>query len=131
MEWRTFKLDSTDTKWFYTDETKRINIDNADWFNKNTDYVVIWIGYETMEYETKPISEPIKPMYLIDVGYHIANYFGDKSGCHYRDKWYVLKDNVLYKLNGYEPSSIVVRMTKELKGIMEYIEIRLPQSHWL
>lgn len=40
MEWRTFKLDSTDTKWFYTDETKRINIDNADWFNKNTDYVV-------------------------------------------------------------------------------------------
>lgn len=115
MEWKTFKTDSPDKRFFYTDETQKISIKNAEWFNKNTDYVVVWIGYETTEYGTEPISEP---MYMIDVGYHIANYFGDKSGCHYRDKWYVFKDNVLYKTNGYEPSIIVTRMTKELKGIL-------------
>ena len=118
MEWKSFRLDSSDRRYFYTDETKKIVIEDAEWFNKNTDSVIIFCGYETDGYNSEPISEP---MFMINIEYRIANYFGNKGGYHYRDKWYVLKNDVLYKMNGYEPSTTASKMTKELKGIIAYL----------
>lgn len=122
MEWRTFRLDDEKQRWLYTDETKAIVLHEKDFFNKNTDYVAIYKGFETEEYSMKPISNEI---YFINIGYSIKNYFGDTSGIHFRNKDYIFKNGVLYKLERYgNPSTVVKRITKELKGVLAEIEFR-------
>jgi hypothetical protein len=52
------------------------------------------------------------------VDYHIANYFGDKSGRHYRSKAYLLlNDQILQRCTNGEFTKIS-KVTKELKGIL-------------
>ena len=48
------------------------------------------------------------------------NYFGDKSGHHYRNKNYIYKECVLYKLDCNQGIE-VKRVTKELSGILTNI----------
>ena len=50
----------------------------------------------------------------------IKNYFGDKSGHHYRNKNYIYKEGVLYKLDCNQGIE-VKRVTKELSGILTNI----------
>ena len=112
--WRSFRLLDGKLRWFYTDEQSKISIKDKDWFNKNTTSISIYKGYETLENSTEPISDVI---YRIAIDYQIVNYFGDKSGKHYRSKIYMMINDKLYKQeNG--ASIEVNRITKELKGIL-------------
>lgn len=119
MIWKSFKTESQERKYFYTDECKKYLIKNKEWFNKNTDYICIYEGFETLEYSEKPISDK---MYFINIGYHISNYFGDKTGCHFRNKDYVFMNGIIYKQDRYgESSTIVCKITKELKNVKLYL----------
>lgn len=113
--WKSFRLLDGKMRWFYTDEESKISIKDKDWFNKNTTSICIHKGYETEEYSTEPISDMI---YRIAIDYRIANYFGDKSGMHFRSKVYMLIGNKLYKQDNGEATE-VTRMTKELKGALQ------------
>ena len=114
--WSSFRLPDGKRRWFFTDGVQ-INIENKEWFNKATDAISILKGYETEEYSKVPVSEL---MYRISIEYQIANYFGDRSGMHYRRKEYVLIGDKLYKQVKGEGTE-VKKITKELKGILEEI----------
>lgn len=116
--WRGFRLTDGKQRWLYTDEQSAIRLHNKDYFNKNTISIIIYRGYETDENDTNPISDII---YLICIDYIISNYFGDKSGMHYRSKRYVLVDDKLYRQLQCEVRE-VTRLTKELKGTIEEIQ---------
>lgn len=75
-------------------------------------------GYETEEYSEVPVSEMI---YRIAIDYQIVNYFGDRSGMHFRSKVYMLIGNKLYKQDKGEGVE-VTRLTKELKGALEELK---------
>lgn len=116
--WRSFRLPDGKLRWFYTDEKSKLRITNKKWFNKTTTGISIHRGYETEENSPNPISETI---YHISISYKIQNYFGDKSGVHFRSRVYMLVDEKLYKQEdsaGVE----VKRMTKELKGALEELK---------
>lgn len=113
--WKSFRLLDGKTRWFYTDEESKISIKDKDWFNKNTTSICIHKGYETEEYSVEPISDMI---YRIAIDYRIANYFGDRSGMHFRSKVYMLIGDKLYKQDNGEATE-VTRMTKELKGALQ------------
>lgn len=113
--WKSFRLLDGKMRWFYTDEESKISIKDKDWFNKNTTSICIHKGYETEEYSTEPISDMI---YRIAIDYRIANYFGDRSGMHFRSKVYMLIGDKLYKQDNGEATE-VTRMTKELKGALQ------------
>ena len=57
---------------------------------------------------------------MITVVCSIKNYFGDKSGHHYRNKNYIYKEGVLYKLDCNQGIE-VKRVTKEMSGILTNI----------
>lgn len=118
--WRSFRLLDGKQRWFYTDEQNKISIMDKEWFNKNTIGICIHKGYETKENDTEPISDMI---YRIAIDYKIANYFGDKSGRHYRSKIYMLIGDKLFKQENGEAVE-VNRMTKELKGALAELEAR-------
>ncbi len=113
--WKSFRLPDGKMRWFYTDEESKISIKDKDWFNKNTTNICIHKGYETEEYSTEPISDMI---YRIAINYRIANYFGDRSGMHFRSMVYMLIEDKLYKQDNGEATE-VTRMTKELKGALQ------------
>ena len=117
MIWRSFRVND-ERKFIYTNEADVKEISKKEWFNNSTDNIKIYIGYETEQYYTEPISDK---MYLIDIEYHINNYFGDKNGFHFRTKTYVLYNGKLYK-NESGLGKEAVRITKELKGILEWIK---------
>lgn len=54
--------------------------------------------------------------------YKIANYFGDKSGRHFRSKIYIVINNKIYQQFTYEAAKEVTRLTKELKGALEELK---------
>ena len=120
--WKTYRLPEDpeygEYRWFLTEDETKVYLTDKEWFNKNTTSVCIHRGYETEEYSTEPISEMI---YHIDIEYQILNYFGDRSGMHYRHKEYMLVDGKLYKQVKGEGIE-VKRMTKELKGILEELK---------
>lgn len=116
--WKSFRLPDGKMRWFYTDEESKISIKDKDWFNKNTTSICIHKGYETEEYSAEPISDVI---YRIAIDYRIANYFGDRSGMHFRSKVYMLIGNKLYKQDNDEATE-VTRMTKELKGALQELK---------
>lgn len=113
--WKSFRLPDGKMRWFYTDEESKISIKDKDWFNKNTTSICIHKGYETEEYSSELISDMI---YRIAIDYRIANYFGDRSGMHFRSKVYMLIGDKLYKQDNEEATE-VTRMTKELKGALQ------------
>lgn len=97
-----------------------VKIEDKDYFNKNTQYINIIKGVECDE-RLIPIND--KEIKMIEVVYIIANYFGDKSGHHWRTKKYMFIDGVLYNNDG-EP---VKRIPKEVKQAMEwtfYIDLK-------
>lgn len=117
--WKGFYLPDGKQRWMYTDEQSAIRLNNKDYFNKNTIGIIIRKGYETEENKTEPISDV---MYYISIDFKIANYFGDKSGRHYRSKRYVMiSDNIYQQLQLGEVKE-VKRLTKELKGALSEIE---------
>lgn len=111
--WRTVRVSGI-RKWVYLDRVHRIV--GKEWFNMPTMGISVYIGYETEEHSTTPISNEL---YYISVDCHVANYFGDKSGMHFRSKDYVLIDGILYKQDG--DGLEVKRITKELKGVLAEI----------
>lgn len=115
MMWKSFRLPDGERRYIYTDEDSAKKITDKEWFNKNTQDITIYTGYETEEYNTAPISESI---YYIIINYQISNYFGDKSGMHYRNKEYVLIGDKLYQQKGGSGTE-VKRLTKELSGILK------------
>lgn len=121
--WKSFRLPDGKRRWFYTDEKSKISIKDKEWFNKNTTSICIHRGYETEEYSEMPISEMI---YHIVIDYKIANYFGDKSGMHFRSKIYMLIGDKLYKQDKDEGTE-VTRMTKELKGTLKGLKATINQ----
>lgn len=116
--WKSFRLPDGKMRWFYTDEQSRIKVEDKKCYNKNTTCISILKGYETEEYSEKPISEMI---YRIAIDYKIANYFGDRSGMHFRSKEYMLIGDKLYKQDKGEGIE-VTRMNKELKGALEELK---------
>lgn len=113
--WKSFRLPDGKIRWFYTDEESKLSIKDKKWFNKHTTSICIHKGYETEENGTEPISDML---YRIAIDYKIANYFGDRSGMHFRSKVYILVGDKLYKQDKGEAIE-VTRMTKELKGALE------------
>lgn len=121
--WQSFSLSENDCtyRWFYTNEKTVLRITDKEWFNKATTEIIIHKGYETEEYSTDPISDMI---YCIEIEYQILNYFGDKSGMHFRRKEYMLVGGKLYKQErGYGIE--VKRVTRELKGVLEEIKMKM------
>lgn len=116
--WKGYKLPDGKQRWFYTDEESALRIDNKEWFNKNTIGICIYKGYETEETSETPVSEMI---YRIAIDYQITNYFGDRSGMHFRSKLYMLIGDKLYMQKNGEGVE-VKRMTKELKGALRELE---------
>ena len=116
--WKSFRLPDGKIRWFYTDEKSRVIIKDKEWFNKNTISICIYKGYETEEYSEKPVSEMI---YRIAIDYQIANYFGDRSGIHFRSKIFMLIGDKLYKQDKGEGIE-VTKITKELKGALEELK---------
>ena len=106
LYWKGFKLSDGKQRWLCTSDADQVKISKADWFNR-----------QTAEASTKAVSGNI---YMITVVCSIKNYFGDKSGHHYRNKNYIYKECVLYKLDCNQGIE-VKRVTKELSGILTNI----------
>jgi hypothetical protein len=120
MCWKGFRIENnTIQRWFYTDENNALRLEQKPYFNKNTDSITIYKGFETNESSESPISDEIV---YISVGYHIANYFGDKSGMHFRNKSYLLISGQIFKRNENGYFSEVTRLNKELKGVLSEIK---------
>lgn len=117
--WKGFILPDGKQRWMYTDEKSAIKLNNKDYFNKNTIGIIVRRGYETEENKTEPISDI---MYYISIDYKIDNYFGDKSGMHYRSKRYVVMGNKIYQQLKLGEVKEVKRITKELKGALSEIK---------
>lgn len=122
--WKGFRLPDGKQRWMYTDEQSSINLNDKDYFNKNTTGIIIYNGYETEEYKTEPISDKI---FYIGISYRIANYFGDTSGRHHRSKIYVVFDGKIYQQSQFGESKEVKRITKELIGALSEIELEVNQ----
>lgn len=116
--WKGFRLLDGKQRWLYTDEQSAMRLNNKDYFNKNTIGIIIYKGYETDENKTEPISDTI---FYISIDYRIENYFGDKSGKHYRNKRYVVVDDNIYQQLQYGEVKEVKRVTRELKGVLSEI----------
>lgn len=116
--WISYVLTDGKMRWFYTDEKSAIRIPKKEWFNKSTTHIIIHKGYETNSHGTEPIS---KMIYRVSINYKIANYFGDRSGMHYRSKNYMLIGDELYKQENGE-GVLIKRITKELKGVLEELK---------
>lgn len=116
--WTSFRLPDGKRRYFYTDEESVLRIVDKKWFNKSTMEISIHKGYETEEYSEVPVSEMI---YRIAIDYQIVNYFGDRSGMHFRSKVYMLIGDKLYKQDKGEGVE-VTRLTKELKGALEELK---------
>lgn len=87
MWWKGFRTENSgEQRYFYTDEKNALRLTNKLYFNKYTDEVIIYKGYETKESNEAPIS---KEIIYIEVTYHISNYYGDRSGRHHRSKTYL------------------------------------------
>lgn len=119
--WKSFYLMDGKQRWLYTDEKSAIRLKDKEYFNKNTIGIVIYKGFETEKKSKEPISGMI---YLICIDYQITNYFGDKSGMHYRNKRYVVTGGNIYQQLEYGLVKEVKRMTKEIKGALSEIERR-------
>lgn len=118
--WQGFYLMNNNLRWLYTNEKSALRIKGKEYFNTTTESITIYKGYETEEKSTKPISDVI--IYYINVCCRVTNYFGDKSGYHFKSKNYVVIGNNIYQQmeNGYVKK--VKRLSKELKGAMTVIE---------
>lgn len=119
--WIGFRTASTsdytvEERYFYTNDNKSISLENKPYFNKNTDGATIWKGFETKRGSEVPMSD--KEIIYIELRYHIANYFGDKSGRHFRTKHYVLIDNSIFQQISFGEVKEVAKRSKELKGIL-------------
>lgn len=116
--WKGFHLSDGKQRWLYTDEESAIRLNNKDYFNKNTLGIIIYKGYETEKYKEEPISDMI---FYISIAYQIANYFGDRSGMHYRNKRYVVIGEHVYQQLQWGEVKEVTRKSKELKGALNEI----------
>lgn len=112
LHWISFGLEDGKVRWFYTDLTSKFNIENENWFNKNTKSITIYKGFETAENDTKPISEDI---YRISINYKTS----DRK---LHSKIYMFVKGELYKQE-YGNGIKVRRLTKELKQVLEVIEV--------
>lgn len=115
----SFRLSKGDKNRFLLYDKEDIIVVNnhKDYFNKNTHKVWCVKGYECEQYEFKPIND--KEIIQFEIVYNISNYFGDKSGLHWRRKRYYFVENKLYKENCGE----VKKLTKELRGILKEFNI--------
>lgn len=111
QHWISFGLDDGNTRWFYTDTFSRFKMENKNWFNKNTRSITIYEGFETEENDIKPVSDKI---YRISIDYKISDKIHNKS--------YMFVNGVLYKQE-YAKGIKVKRLTKELKQVLEAIEV--------
>lgn len=106
-----FRIDGIQHMFLYNeDEIEKI--EEQSYFNKNTQYINIVKGVECDDF-LNPIND--KEIKMFEVVYIITNYFGDKSGHHWRSKKYMLIDDILYNGNGEE----VKRIPKEVKEAMK------------
>lgn len=112
LHWISFGLEDGNVRWFYTDLTSKFKMENKNWFNKNTRSITIYNGFETTENDTKPISDKI---YRISVEYKTAD-------GKYHNKIYMFVNGELYKQE-YGNGIKVRRLTKELKQVLEIIEV--------
>ncbi len=117
--WKSFRLPEEKQRWMYTDEKSAIRLYDQEYFNKNTIRIIIYKGYETEENQTEPLSDLI---YYISIDYKIANYFGDKSGMHYRSKRYIMYEDKIYQQQQFGEVKEGQRITKELKGALNEIK---------
>ena len=125
--WKGFRTESNGKqKYFYTNENTIIKFKDKPYFNKNTDSVIVYKGFETKINSDVAISG--KSIY-IEVVYHITNYFGDKSGMHFRNKKYVLVNNTIFQQCLYGEVKKITRMPKELRGLLNELKIRIKTSH--
>lgn len=119
--WKSFRLHDNKLHWLYTNEKSLVQLENKEFFNKDTLRVDIYKGYETKENQTESMSDSI---YYIDVIYRISNYFGDRSGQHKRLKSYVVIKNKVYQQMAAGDVKEVKRMGRELKGILQELCVR-------
>lgn len=117
--WKGFYLLDGKQRWLYTDEESAVRLNDKDYFNKDTIGIIIYKGYETEENKTDPISDL---MYYISISHKIANYFGDTSGMHFRNKRYVVIGDKIYQQLKFGEAKEVKRITKELKGALSEIK---------
>lgn len=106
-----FKINSIQYMFLYN-EDEVIKIEEQNYFNKNTQYINIVKGVEC-DCFLNPIND--KEIKMFEVVYIIANYFGDRSGHHWRKKKYMLIDDNLYNDDG----ELIKRIPKEIKMIMK------------
>lgn len=60
LYWKGFKLSDGKQRWLCTSDADQVKISKADWFNRQTEYIVIYKGCETAEASTKAVSGNIK-----------------------------------------------------------------------
>lgn len=116
--WKSFRLSDNKLHWLYTNELNSLKLENKEYFNKDTQKITIYKGYETKENQTEPLS---KTIYYVCIEYKISNYFGDKSGTHVRTKSYVVIDGKFYQQLQAGEVKEIKRMSKELKGVLKEI----------
>jgi len=94
------------------DDQNTITFENQSWFNKSTDRICVTEGKECNE--NVNIIGNVN-WTVIEVFYHIGNYFGDKSGMHFRKKSFYYDEQSYYNDNGeqieYKKLPKEVRMT--------------------
>ena len=121
--WHGFRTE-TDGKerYFLGNDNNTLYLTGKEFFNKNTISVTVYKGVEVADLScTKVISD--EEILLISLWVKISNYFGDRNGRHNRNKIYVKIGEKIYLQNEYGNIKEVVRLSKELKGILRDIEV--------
>lgn len=77
LYWKGFKLTDGKQRWLCTSDADQVKILKAEWFNQQTEYVVIHKGCETAESSTTP--------HIWDCIYNYCCVFGQKL--FWRQKW--------------------------------------------
>ena len=118
LYWKGFSLPDGKQRWMCTNEKSAIRLRNREYFNKHTVGIVVYKGYETEEGKIEPVSDIVCYISIVSV---VANYVGDTSGIHYKNKRYVIAGDKIYNQLPFGGAKEVKRITKELKGVLDEI----------
>lgn len=121
--WQGFRTETDEKeRYFYGNDNGALYLKGKGYFNKNTINVMVCRGVEVTDLSSQEaVSE--EEILLISICVRISNYFGDKSGRHLRNKRYIKIGGNLYLQNEFGNPKEVLRLSKELKGILSEAEI--------
>ena len=92
-------------------------LENKPYFSKNTAAIKLIRGYEVEKVGDKPINH--QELLMIIVQYFIGEYFGDYTGRHLKERFYMVINGVIYKESG----ETIEKIPSELEGVLKECNI--------